>query len=173
MAANPIDVTPPTLTVGEVSAHRGWLDNRGYRCQEAGDIAIAVSATDDLSAAATIGYTLDLVSGALPAGATLPDVQRPSYADGAIHVSWYELSAAAFEVCFAVGAVDEAGNVSDPTTVCAHGAPIDEGAGCAVVAPRSRTNRVAVPVGSAVVVAGLLVACRLVRRRSRRGRSVR
>jgi hypothetical protein len=169
--ANPVDVTPPTLTVGEVVARRGWLDNRGYRCQEAGDIAIAVDATDDVSAPATIGYTLDLVSGALPAGATMPDVQRVSYADGAIHVSWYERSAAAFEVCFAVSAVDEAGNVSAPTTACADGAPIDEGTGCAIAAPQSRTRSLAVPLSSTVAVAGVLLARR--RRRVRLLRSPR
>ena len=84
-------------------------------CGDIGEINLAVSATDDATPAAQLGYVTTLASGTLPRGLTLSsDALVPD--DGTVTLTFSD-DGSAFTVGLSVRARDLNGNLGPPTLV--------------------------------------------------------
>lgn len=167
--AQATDATPPSAPVATVqSVKRGkgpeyaGCSQSASSCDDLGTILLQVSATDDQTDTASLGYRIELVSGSLPSGLTLPATAvRPALSGGLLLV-WLDgasddQEALTFEL--SVRAVDLAGNEGPPTSVAVH----DPGSGGCSMAGHSPADSSGPVVATLLVIAGLL-------RRGRHGR---
>lgn len=104
---------------------------------------------DDRSTAAELGYRLELVSGRLPDGVTLPlEPIRTSDAGGEVRFVWSR-AGEPVSITLRVTAVDRAGNQSPPVLIS-----VDEERGCSV------SGRAASPAAALLLVAAALLTRR-------------
>jgi hypothetical protein len=167
-----IDSQPPTLTPIEiVEVHRGHeVESNGclftQTCgEDLGSIWFAVTATDDMTPDDRIGYRLSIAAGTPPAGFVLPPALESL--GTRVYVPWNDGASGdqeAFDVTFAVVAIDRAGNESAPQTFRAQHA--GTGGGCRIAGRRGH------PLGliTFALLAGLAVTLR--KRCSQRSRVV-
>lgn len=132
MNEHPIDSTSsdrvaPTITRAEVSAiHRGQGPKKegcsGYSassCDDLGSVRLRVQGADETTPPEELGWSLELESGALPAGVRLP--ATPVRAVGG--ELWFSFldgdtdDQEAFSFTLRVASVDAAGNKSSPVLV--------------------------------------------------------
>ena len=164
------DASPPSAPIVTVQTiHRGkgpeqqGCAQSASSCDDLGWIIVQVSAADDQTATGSLGYRIELASGSLPSGLSLPTTAvRPATSNGLTFV-WIDGSRddqEALAFVLSIRAVDLAGNEGPPTSVEVR----DPGSGgCAVGGP----SPLASPGG---VVAALLVVAWL-RRQTRRRRT--
>jgi hypothetical protein len=157
----------PTAAVESITSGKGPVrDSSGCgesasSCDDLGRISLTVSATDDQTAAASLGFQVELVAGNLPAGLTLPTgavLLLGQY----LFLHWIDGASddqEAISFSLAIRAVDLAGNVGPPVTVQVS----DPGSGgCSVAARRVGWSWPA-------SVLAVLLAARLLRRRRSAG----
>jgi hypothetical protein len=166
------DASLPSAPVATVQLiHRGkGPEQRGCAqsassCDDLGWIIVQVSATDDQTAAGSLGYRVELASGSLPAGLSLPTTAvRPATSNGLTFV-WIDGSSddqEALAFVLSIRAVDLAGNEGPPTSVAVR----DPGSGGCSLGGTS-------PLASlGAVVAPLLVVAWLLRRTRQRRTTV-
>jgi MYXO-CTERM domain-containing protein len=160
------DRQPPALTaISLVSVKRGQgseasgCGGRGSSCDDLGSLGITVSATDDATAPADLGYRMTVASGKLPAGLSIPDFAMKAVGGpGELYLFWTDGATddqESFDFTLTVVAVDRAGNASAPATLHI----VDGDSGCNVAAAARRSG------ASALVAALMLLAVGLRRRR--------
>lgn len=148
------DTAPPaTPQLQSITITRGHGPGPGgcsTSCDDIGFLTLELLAEDDTSTAATTGFQLTLVDGALPFDLPVDPV-RPQ--DGAnLELTWIDGATAAQEALDAtleVHAVDEAGNVSTSGLTVEISDPGTTGGGCA-----------SLPSATAWALVGLLAARR-------------
>lgn len=114
--------TVPTLKVVRVVRGKGpqsesLCGGSASSCDELGQIELQMAATDDQTPAASMGFRIELASGALPSGLTLPDY---SVRGSRLLLVWMDVASddqEAFSFVLAISAVDLAGNVGPATTI--------------------------------------------------------
>jgi hypothetical protein len=135
------DSTPPGVpTVSVESIHRGkgpessGCSQSASSCDDIGTVSLLVSATDDQTSAESIGYRIELASGTLPSGLTLPsDAVRAI--GGRLFLIWQDGNTdqqEALSFSLSIRAVDLAGNVGQPATIQI--SDPGSGSGCTVAA---------------------------------------
>ena len=159
------DQTPPTLppvTVLHITRGTGG-DQCGFShgtCDANGVIALSAPATDNVTAATSIGYRYTLEAGSLPQDFALPTDAREPYGDE-IFLRWTDgdtNSQESIDFTVRVVAIDLAGNESAPQSVRV----IDDRGGCAIArGGGSRSAR------GWIVLALLVLAARRRRLRAR------
>jgi hypothetical protein len=169
-AMQEVDTQPPTLApIDTVEVNRGQeVESDGCLfstpCGESrGSIRFAATATDDMTSADRIGYRLSIVTGAPPAGFVTPPAIESL--GKVVYVPWDDDATSdqeAFDVTFAVVAIDRAGNESAPQMFRAQHA--GTGGGCGVAGRRGPSPGVV----TFALLAGLAVT---LRRRSRPDRA--
>jgi hypothetical protein len=143
-------VTVESITRGPASGACG-----ASSCDGAGRIVLQVSATDDQTAPASLGYRIELSSGRLPSGLVLPDAAvHPATVDGLLFV-WDDGTGddkTALAFVLSVRAVDLAGNESPSTAVTVS----DPGSGgCSIAGHKPWDSAVAL-VAAVFLIGGLL-----------------
>jgi hypothetical protein len=121
------DSTPPGVpTVSVESIHRGkgpqgsGCSQSASSCDDIGTVSLLVSATDDQSSAENIGYRIELASGTLPSGLTLPSGAVRALGGGSLVMVWIDGNTdqqEALSFSLTIRAVDLAGNVGQPATI--------------------------------------------------------
>jgi hypothetical protein len=166
--AQATDSTPPgepTLALETIKRGKGaeGCGTAVSSCDDLGWIAVRASATDDQTPAASLGYRVELASGSLPSGLTLPADAVRGDEGGLLSFGWIDGNSddqESLSFSLAVRAVDLAGNVGPPAYV-----PIDDpGSGCSMLARRPFAS------GWSTTVVILLAAYLL--RRCRRYRAI-
>jgi hypothetical protein len=135
----------PTLGALTISRGRGPKGGMSTSCDDIGWITLPLTAEDDASDAASIGYVLALTAGSLPFDLPTEPVRPQS--DEGLTLNWIDEATneqEPLEATLEVVAVDEAGNVSAEPLVVEISDP-GRSAGCA-----------AVPAASAWALLGLL-----------------
>ncbi len=121
---DPDAVAPANVSLVSVDVHHS--DDSGAcgshsTCGRTGRVSIVVRAEDDATPPESIGFTIELVSGSLPRGLSLPDQPIRGYArdDGTVDVVlvWSADQADSMDFVVKISAVDRAGNVGDSTPV--------------------------------------------------------
>ena len=116
-----MDQTPPTLSaVGLPEFHFASGDSKGgcggSYCPDVGTITIPVTATDDWTKPAQIGYRLTLIMGTLAPGLMLPvDAIEPG--GSLLRLYWDSTTGHSVDFTLQVVAIDLAGNESAPQMV--------------------------------------------------------
>jgi hypothetical protein len=123
-------------------------------CDDLGTVTLMVSATDDQTSAADIGYRIELASGNLPSGMTLPTGAVAGYG-GNLFLFWSDGNTddqEALSFSLEIRAVDLAGNEGLPTTIQVSSP--GSGSGCSVAA-RGLTS--AWPTAIAILIGTFLI----------------
>ena len=162
--AQATDGSPPSaplVTVQSIQRGKGpeyqGCSQSASSCDDLGRIILQVSATDDQTEVASLGYRIELASGSLPSGLSLPATAvRPATSSGLV-LGWNDGASddqEALSFVLVIRAVDLAGNEGPPTSVAVR----DAGSGgCSVGGPS--------PLASpGALVAVLLVVVSLLRR---------
>jgi len=159
----------PVVTVQSIQRGKGpeyqGCSQSASSCDALGRIILQVSATDDQTEVASLGYRIELASGSLPSGLSLPATAvRPATGSGLL-LGWIDGASddqEALSFVLAIRAVDLAGNEGPPTSVALR----DAGSGgCSVGGPSPLASPGAF-VAVLLIVASLL---RLRRGSARRG----
>lgn len=121
---DPDAVAPGVVSLVSIDvADLGDSEGCGSRssCDGTGTISIVVQAEDDATPPESIGFMIELVSGSLPPGLSLPDgpVRGWERGDGKVDLVfvWSPEQTDSMEFVVRVSAVDGAGNVGDSTEV--------------------------------------------------------
>jgi hypothetical protein len=123
-------------------------------CDGTGTVSIVVQAEDDATPPESMGFRMELVSGSLPPGLSLPDgpVRGHARGDGSVGLilAWSP-RADSMDFVVEVSAVDRAGNAGDPTPIAV---VIDEGSGCSLGgdAPRPAINLLVAVLAAAFIL---------------------
>jgi hypothetical protein len=154
-------VTIPSIRRGKGPEHHG-CSRTVSSCDDLGLITLQVSATDDQTETASLGYRIELVSGSLPSDLLLPETAvRPATSEGLL-LYWMDGNTdeqEALDFTLSIRAVDLAGNAGPPTAV----AVLDPGSGGCSVARHGPNDSPGTVAAVLFVIAGLL------RRGRRRG----
>jgi hypothetical protein len=161
------DSTPPgvpAVTVESITRGKGPVSSgcgqSASSCDDLGTVTLLVSATDDQTSAENIGYRIELASGTLPSGLTLPSGAVRAVGGGRLFLVWSDGNTdnqEALSFSLAIRAVDLAGNQGQPATIQISSP--GSGSGCSVAA---RGLSSVWPTTIAI-----LVGCYLLRRRRR------
>jgi hypothetical protein len=156
------DSTPPGApTVAVESIRRGkgpegsGCSQSASSCDDLGSIALLVSATDDQSPPEKTGYRIEIASGTLPSGLTLPGTDVRGMGDGRLFFGWNDGNTDAQEplsFSLMIRAVDLAGNVGQPATIQI--TDPGAGSGCTLAARGLTTSW---PTTSAVLLGAFLL----------------
>jgi hypothetical protein len=156
--AQATDTTAPTAPVVTVeSITRGPASGAcsGSSCDGVGRLVLQVSATDDQTAPASLGYRIELSSGRLPSGLVLPNTAvHSATVDGLLFV-WDDGTGddkAALAFGLSVRAVDLAGNESPPTAVTVS----DPGSGGCSIGGHNPWDSAVALVAAVFLIRGLL-----------------
>ena len=160
--AQATDASPPSAPVVTIQTIQRGKGPEGcgqavFSCDDLGWIILQVSATDEQTAAGSLGYRIELVSGSLPSGLSLPATAVRPATSGGLLLSWIDGRSddqEALGFVLSIRAVDLAGNEGPPTSVEVR----DPGSGGCSLAGR----RIAASPGT--LVAALLVMAGLLRR---------
>jgi len=167
-AQEALDTVPPSSPdVGQVDVMRGTAGQRGCleaasSCDDVAFVRIAVSATDDRTAASDLGYLVTVAGGTAPPGLSLVGKPAALAADGTLTLVWtddQQASSQAIQFDLQIQTVDRAGNVSAGAATVMVDAPGN--GGCAAISPGaagggSRAARLLAPL----VLAGAWLASR-------------
>jgi hypothetical protein len=160
--AHAADASPPTAPIVTIqSIRRGKGPERqgcsqtASSCDDLGMIILQVSATDDQTETASLGYRIELVSGSLPSDLSLPETAvRPATSEGLL-LYWGDGNTdeqEALDFTLSIRAVDLAGNEGPPTAVEVR----DLGSGGCSVARSSQLGSPGTVAAVVFVIAGLL-----------------
>ena len=165
--AKATDTTPPSAAIVTVqSTKRGKGPERQgcgqsvSSCDDLGTILLRVSATDDQTEPTSLGYRVELTSGNLPAGLSLPTTAVSPALSGGLMLVWIDGASddqEALSFVLSIRAVDLAGNEGPPTSVEVH----DPGAGGCTMNGHN-------PADSPLALMAVLLAIVVLRRRGRR-----
>lgn len=167
LAVDGIAPAPPTVAVSNIRRGKGpettamGCGSSASSCDDLGSIALALTATDDQTEVAHMGFAVSLAEGSLPAGLTLPTAAIRTNS-GYLFLHWGDGKTddqEAFSFSLSIKAVDRAGNTS-PETIVRVGDP-GSGGGCSLLATRAASSWV-------VTTLGLIGLARLGRRWRRR-----
>lgn len=148
----------PTVSVESIRRGKGpessGCSQSASSCDDVGSIDLLVSATDDQTSADSIGYRIELASGTLPSGLTLPSGAVRAIG-GRLFLIWLDGNTdqqEALSFSLSIRAVDLAGNVGQPATIQI--SDPGSGSGCTVAA---RGLSIGWPTAVAILVGAFLL----------------
>jgi hypothetical protein len=160
--AKATDASPPgapVVTVQSIKRGKGierdGCGASGSSCDDLGTILLQVSATDDQTETANLGYRIELASGSLPSGLTLPTTAVHPAISGTLLLVWIDGASddqEAMSFVLSIRAVDLAGNEGPPTSVAVD----DPGSGGCSMNGHSPADSPLAILAVLLVIAGLL-----------------
>lgn len=130
-SAPPSAIGSPTFTVRRGAAASDGCGTQGDSCDDIGTITVHFPpATDDRTDAASMGYRVEVVRGAMPPDPTWPDSPVRTTDGRTIYFHWIDGDTddqELIDVTLAISAVDRAGNEGPPTELRIRDAGSSEG----------------------------------------------